>query len=494
MSLEFSSPSGSTGEAWARLRFAIIGPLLSSPPRRGELCEAIRALAGRTWRHPVTGQDVQFAFSTIETWFYRSLNAPRDPFGVLRRTPRKDLGVSRVMKDDLKAALRTQYNANKDWSYQLQYDNLVALAKEKPELKPVPSYATILRFMKRHGFFKLKACGKRPGQIAAQKRFEGREVRSYEVEHVGSLWHFDFHHGSFAILTPDGRWVQPILLAVMDDHSRLCCHAQWYLDETTESLVHGFTQAIQKRGVCRAALSDNGAAMLSEEFAAGTLRLGIVHETTLPYSPYQNGKQEVFWANVEGRLMKMARCVENITLAFLNDATQAWVEMEYNRTEHSEIKEAPIQRFVHGPDVSRPSPSSEELRLAFRCDTKRTQRRSDGTVSLEGVRFEIPDSFRHFERLTLRYAHWNLRSIHIVDPRTGNLLAPVYPINKAKNAEAKRRVRAPGPLAGLPTPTPTPPPSIAQAPPLLRQLMREYFSCGLPPAYIPTPSEKEPDR
>ena len=32
-------------------------------------------------------------------------------------------------------------------------------------------------------------------------------------------------------------------------------------------------------------------------------RLGIVHHTTLPYSPEQNAKQEVFWAQIEGRLV-----------------------------------------------------------------------------------------------------------------------------------------------------------------------------------------------
>ena len=43
-------------------------------------------------------------------------------------------------------------------------------------------------------------------------------------------------------------------------------------------------------------------------------RLGILHETTLPYSPYQNGKSEVLWAQVEGRLMAMLKGVADLTL------------------------------------------------------------------------------------------------------------------------------------------------------------------------------------
>ena len=35
------------------------------------------------------------------------------------------------------------------------------------------------------------------------------------------------------------------------------------------------------------------------------------------------------------------------------------------------------------------NPSSDALREAFRLEVKRRQRQSDGTTSLEGVRFEV---------------------------------------------------------------------------------------------------------
>ena len=47
-------------DSWARLRFAIIGPLLAAPPERGELYGALRALAARRWRHPASGEDVTY--------------------------------------------------------------------------------------------------------------------------------------------------------------------------------------------------------------------------------------------------------------------------------------------------------------------------------------------------------------------------------------------------------------------------------------------------
>jgi len=50
-----------------------------------------------------------------------------------------------------------------------------------------------------------------------------------------------------------------------------------------------------KRGLPRAAMSDNGAAMTATEIAEGLPRLGVLHETTLPYSPYMNVASIFMW-------------------------------------------------------------------------------------------------------------------------------------------------------------------------------------------------------
>jgi len=315
------------------------------------------------------------------------------------------------------------------------------------------------------------------GRSAPGEHALGREVRSFESEYVSGLWHLDFHHGSLKVLRPQGEWVRPILLAILDDRSRLICHAQWYLDETAESLIHGLTQAFLKRGLPRALLTDNGSAMTATETTEGLTRLSLTHCTTLPYSPYQNGKQESFWNPVEGRLLAMLEGQADLTLALLNEATQAWVEMEYNREVHSETSQAPLARWLDGPTVARESPSVDHLRLAFTAGETRTQRRSDGTASIEGARFEIPSRFRHLRKLRLRYASWDLTHVWLVDERTGAVLSRLYPLDKARNADGFRGVTKPTAPEALPEP--------AGIAPLLRKLMTEYAATGLPPAYIP---------
>ena len=283
------------------------------------------------------------------------------------------------------------------------------------------------------------------------------------------------------MLTPRGEWRTPILFGVLDDRSRLACHLQWYLSECSREhrarLVAGDAEA---RPAARRDERQRRA-MTATEITEGLARLGILHQTTLPYSPYQNGKQETLWGSVEGRLMAMLEGVDDLTLARLNEATQAWVEQDYNRKRHSEIDDTPLARFLAGPAVTRPCPDAAALRLAFTRTERRTLRKSDGTAVIEGRRFEVPNRYRHLSLLEVRFAAWDLTQVHLVDPHTGTVLCRLFPQDKAANASGLRRSLQP--ITAEPV-TPPPPPARGIGPLLARMIDRQAAT-GLPPAYLP---------
>lgn len=466
---------------WAQFRFAVIGPLLSTPPKQGELQKALAELAGKLWQHPITKLPHTLSVSTIERWFYRAKQTA-NPIGALRTKRREDAARSKTISVELKMVISAQYREHPSWSYQLHTDNLIARAKQSPELGGVPSYSSILRYMKAQGFYKSRNLRRHntPGAEKAALRLEHREVRSFEVDYVHGLWHLDFHHGSRNILCKDGKWHKPLLLAILDDHSRLVCHAQWYLDEGVESLVHGFMQALQKRALPRALMTDNGSAMMAAEFTQGLERLSILHQPTLPYSPYQNAKQEVLWAQVEGRLMAMLENEQDITLSLLNKATIAWVEFEYHRKIHFELGKTPLEAYMQGKGVGRSCPNTATLKLSFCTQVMRKQRQSDGTFTLEGRRFEVPSQYRHLERVCVRYARWNYAEVSLIDPQQDICLATLYPQDKSANAESVRRILTPPSEQALLSEV-----KASGIAPLLKELMAEYAATGLPPAYIP---------
>ena len=471
--------------SWAQLRFSIIGGLLARPPEPGELGKQIKQLADREYQHPHIDELVTFGASTIERWYYKALNGD-NPVGDLERKVRSDLGTRPALSEEMLIELGKQYRSFPHWSYQLHTDNLLALIEELPELGPPPSYASVRRRMKERGWYTKKSPrNKTGGQQKAESHLENMEVRSYESSHVHALWHLDFHKGKLRVLDSAGSWHTPIALCILDDCSRLCCHIQWYYQETAEVLQHGLLQAFMKRGLPRSLMTDNGSAMIAKETINGLAGMSIKHDRTLPYSPYQNGKQESFWGQLEGRLISMFSRVESLPMETLNHATQAWSEMEYNRKRHQEISCTPVDKMLEGPDVSRPAPDNENMTYAFTLQESRAQRKSDGTLQVKGVRFEVPSRFRHFDRLHIRYQSWNLSQAWLVDGRTSTVLDKIYPQDKIKNGEGRRRTLAPGVEA------PGPDTHADPYPPLLRKLLAEYAATGLPPAYIPMEAADE---
>ena len=196
---------------------------------------------------------------------------------------------------------------------------------------------------------------------------------------------------------------------------------------------------------------------------------------------------EFFWSSVEGRLIAMLEGVEELTLDQLNEATQAWVELDYNRETHGELGQTPLESWLAGPSVLRDSPGPEALRDAFRRTVTRRPRHSDGTVSIEGKRYEVPSRYSHLDSVGVRYAKWDLTSVHLVDRRTDTVLCRLLRLDKAKNAEGMRRLRE-GP-AFSERGTPLPPPASGMAP-LLTEYLDEYAAQGLPAAYLPLDEEE----
>lgn len=484
----------SVHERWAHLRFGVVGQLLAAPPERGALRAALRELAARSWLHPVTGKPVRFGLSTLERWYYKALKERRDPLGVLRRKVRKDLGSQRSVSAAVRLALREQYAVHLSWSVHLHYLNLKALAEMRPELGPAPCYSTVRRFFKAQGLRKLRRVSSRrtEGVARAEQRLLNFEVRSYEMEYVNQLWHWDGHKTSVQVLTPRGEYENPILIGILDDHSRLACHLQWYLGfERSRILAHALTQAFMKRGICASGYHDNGKAMTGEEIKEGLTRLAVVDANTLPHSAYMNGKIEVLWKSVEGQLLAMLENVRDLTLEMLNEATQAWAEFHYNRERHSETNQKPLDRYLAGKDVARTCPDSTALRLAFTRTEQRTQRCSDGTVVVEGHRFEVPNCYRHLQHLRLRYAQWDLTHVYLADERTGEVLCRLFPQDKAANARGVRRPLEPVAMPQGASPVKTLQSTSGLAP-LLAKLLSQQAATGLPPPYLPMEEAHDP--
>lgn len=475
----------SSCDAWAVFRLQVIGELLQHPPdMRGERRRRVQALAERTWTHPVTGAPLRLGYSTIARWYDVARRA-RDPVAALRRKPRCDRGTCRSVDGVFAEELAQVYAKHPQWTAQLLYDNVVAVMKGRlaagDACGPLPGYASVRRYMRAHGM--VRRCRRdQSGTIrahAAERRFVERVVERYECSHVGALVHWDFHVGSCSVRDAACGLVQPRLLAFLDDRSRLVMHAQWYDAETTQVAVHGCMQAFATYGLPRAMLCDNGSAMRSAEMCEGLDRLGVAHRHTQVYSPYQNGKMECFWGQVEGRLLAMIGSGTVLDMAQLNRLTMAWLQEEYHVRAHAGTEMAPRDRWAAGPSVMRAGWRWEEMTLAFTRRVTRTVRRSVGSVSYGGVAFDLPPAYRHFERAVLRVKQWDRSRVWLCHPMSGEILVALAPIDPESRADGRRRRRA-GPQADEKTAAGSEPAASSSSesdgdmPPLLLDLLRRH--------------------
>ena len=155
----------------------------------------------------------------------------------------------------------------------------------------------------------------------------------------------------------------------------------------------------------------------------------------------------------------------------------------------------PHQRLAGSVDASRPCPGPAELRAAFRITRKRTLRRSDATVSVESIRYQVPQPWRHLREAWIRYARWDLSSVDLVDGRSGERQCTLYPLDKRANADGVRRRAGPGGDEGNGGA------GAGELPPLLKGMLDAQAASGLPPAWlahaVPLPSGRfgsEPHR
>ncbi len=210
-------------------RYGVISSLLPGDDGR-KLKDRIQELAGRPWALP-DGRIEQFSWTTIEGWLYdfRAGGLP-----ALKNAPRKDRGTYPGIPEGVCAAIDELLRDHP----KLKTSNIIRVLRERDQLPAGrPGKSTIYRYLRT----------KRPDSCAPDK-----ERRAFEAPYAGSLWQVDFMYGPFLPEKGrDGRWrkQQTYLIGVLDDHSRLLCHGQFYFQQSLLVYIDAFKTACRKRGV-----------------------------------------------------------------------------------------------------------------------------------------------------------------------------------------------------------------------------------------------------
>lgn len=365
----------------AYFRYGVISSLL--PGHEGKnLKERLRELGDRLWTLP-DGRVVQFSWQTIEGWYY---DYRAGGMGALTSNVRKDCGTYPGIPEGICATVDKLLRDHP----RLKTSNIIRRLRHEGLLGPAgPSNSTLYRY----------ARTRRPGLNAASK-----ERRSFEAPYAGSLWQVDFMYGPFLPCKgPDGRYrkKQTFLLAVIDDHSRLLCHGQFYFRQDLLTYVDALRTACRKRGVPERVYSDNGAVFRSPQVKRIIAELGSTTPHTAVGDAPPRGKIERLFKNVQDSLLNyLLELAPPSNIDELNRQFWRWMEQDYNHAVHSELGCTPMERWLASAyKVRLLSAEAEDTAFLFHATRKVSK---DGTIRLNGRRLET-DWTLAGKKVELRY-------------------------------------------------------------------------------------------
>ena len=167
------------------------------------------------------------------------------------------------------------------------------------------------------------------------------KVRSFERARPNELWQTDIM--TFML---KGQY-RLYLMGFMDDNSRFLVGWGLFRYQTTKHVQEVFRAAIEKYGLPKEVLSDNGRQYYSwrgkSQFTDMLRKLGIAHIRSRPYHPQTLGKIESFWRNM------WQECLSAVPLSSFEEAEQKigeYVEYYNYKRPHQGIGNlVPADRF-----------------------------------------------------------------------------------------------------------------------------------------------------
>jgi transposase InsO family protein len=242
---------------------------------------------------------------------------------------------------------------------------------------------TVYRLMRRH-----KVEGSRKQQ----------DMRKFEVQMSNDLWQSDCMHGPK--IAHEGAQRKTYLFAILDDHSRLIPHGQFYMAETLENYLDCLWSALRKRGVPRKLYVDNGPSFRSHRLQIGCASLQIALTYARPYRPQGKGKIERFFKTVRSQFL--VGLPDNLSLEELNRRFTEYIENLYHQRPHGGTGMSPLDRYLHDAKALRKAPA--ELPGYFRRKEVRKVN-NDRSVKLDGKTFEAPTGLVGMQ-ITLRFENY----------------------------------------------------------------------------------------
>jgi putative transposase len=219
------------------------------------------------------------------------------------------------------------------------------------------------------------------------------------------------------------------LFGWIDDYSRKFLSARYYWDEKLPRLEDSFKTMVLRWGIPKKAYLDNGHVYIASQFAFVLSRLQIRKIHHKPYQAWAKGKVESVMKTLKNEFQSEAQRAGFRTLEELNSALWAWIDVEYNRRNHSTTGEPPNARFAAGlPADHRRIENLEWFESLFLVRDTRTVHKY-GLIKLEGNKYRTQAP--HGTVIQVRYNPFDLSAVWRYEEDTCIETLVVHALNRS---------------------------------------------------------------
>lgn len=221
---------------------------------------------------------------------------------------------------------------------------------------------------------------------------ERGSFQRFSKDFINQLWQADTSGG---LWIPDpkfpGRHRELRLIAMIDDASRLCIHAEFFFDERLPSLVDCFRKGLLTRGRPEQIYTDNAKIFRSHGFELMCAKLGIELFHSEKYKPEGRGKIERHFGTIKHGFFKEARHADLGDIDEANKFLQAWLSDRYQNSVHKELKQTPLERWQTDEDKGIPTQvKPEQIRQALMLQEERRVNSRTACITLSNRSYQAP--------------------------------------------------------------------------------------------------------
>lgn len=175
------------------------------------------------------------------------------------------------------------------------------------------------------------------GKKQLKRYAEGRKSSSKKFckDHRLELYQGDIKYGP-VIRDKEGNKIQTYLSSLIDDHSRLILHSEWFDNQKKEIVEDTVHKAVLKYGLFDSLYVDNGKQYISEQLQLSCARIGVKIRHAPPFSGKSKGKIERFHQTVDRFIAELTASPVH-SISEMNEKWKVFLEEDYQKKKHEGI-------------------------------------------------------------------------------------------------------------------------------------------------------------